>query len=145
MPSEAIPVRGGELIVLHASADVAFVVEEAARDRITIRLVPTSAADPGHRKDLLAHGASEDVIDAASRLNILDHLATALAVVRGCFPTAKKWTLTAHERPAQIEINVLVAGTAEEVYRRHSDCVDRWVKLLPAEVLGKIALTEDFA
>jgi hypothetical protein len=144
MPSDAIPVGGAEVIVLHAPANVAFALEEATADRITIRLVALAAADPADRKALLAQGVSEEVLAFAQRLGLLDHLGTALAVARGCFPSARKWALFAHEQPGQVEINVTVPGTPEEVYRSHAECVDRWAKLLPPEVLGKLALTEAF-
>ena len=144
MPTDVIPVRGGEVIVLHASAGVVLAVEEAGGDRITIRLLPRSAVDPTHRTELLAQGASEEVIAFADRLGVLDSLATAVGVARDCFPSAHQWAFFARAQPAQVEINVTTRGTVDEIYRRHADCVERWVKLLPPEVLGKIALTEDF-
>jgi hypothetical protein len=142
MASEAIPVRGTEVLVLHAPPTVAFALEEDTADRITIRLVPLAAADTAAKEALLAQGASEQVVAFAQRVGLLDHLGTALAVARGCFPSARRWDLLAHERPAQLEIHVTVPGTAEEVYRSHAACVDRWVKVLPPEALGKLALTE---
>jgi hypothetical protein len=144
MPTETIPVRGGEVIVLYTSAGVAFTVEEASGDRIAIRLVPRAAADSTHRADLLAYGASEEVIQFADRLGILDHIATAVGVAHSCFPSAQQWAFFIHESPAQVEIHVTLQGSVDEVYRKHADCVERWVKLLPPEVLGKVALTEDF-
>jgi hypothetical protein len=75
-------------------------------------------------------------------VGLLEHLGTALAVARSCFPSAREWELRAHERPAQVEIHVTLPGTAEEIYRSHTACVDRWVKLLSPEALGKLALTE---
>jgi hypothetical protein len=54
MPSEAIPVHGADVIVLHAPANVGFVLEEASADRITIRLVARGADDTAAKEALLA-------------------------------------------------------------------------------------------
>jgi hypothetical protein len=145
MSSEAIPVRGREFIVVEASPGVAVTIEEACADRVTIRVAPRSEPDSTSQSDLLAAGVAPAVVTLAHRLGILEPLTTAFQIARDCFRTGCQWSLIAHEELGQIEINVMVAGTVEEVYRQHTACVDRWVKLLPADAVGKIALTEDFA
>jgi hypothetical protein len=97
------------------------------------------------RSALLATGVCESVLDFASQLGMLEHLGTAFRIAQAQFPTAQGWAFRAYQEPAQIEIHVMVQGSVEEVYRRHSACVDLWIKHLPPEALGRMALTVDFA
>jgi hypothetical protein len=145
MSAETIAIHGEELLVLQAPPNVAFAIEEAGGDRITIRLVPRAMADISPSTTLVVMGVPHEVIEFADRLGILDNLNTATAVARSCFPAALKWMFFAHKEPSQVEINVTVQGTPEDTYRRHAACLDRWIKLFPSEALGKLVLTETIA
>jgi hypothetical protein len=145
MSSEAIPVSGREFFVVQASPGVAVTVAEACADRVTIRVAPRSEPDSTTQSELLAAGVAAAVVTFAHRLGILEALATALQLARDCFRTARQWSVVAHEERGQVEINVTVAGTVDEVYQQHAACVERWVKHLPADAAVRIALTEDFA
>jgi hypothetical protein len=146
MTTETIPVRGAEVVVLQASAGISFVIEEAVGDRITVRFAASSIPDPAEKAYLLAAGAPQDVVEFAHQLGIANQLAAALRIAQDSFPAAEKWSLCAHRAdPVQVEINVTVKGSVDELLQLHTDCTHRWAQNLPLDALGKIALTEDFA